>query len=81
MVCNDLMAHKAVNVRCVRGMLNCSDEEARTFLGYLERCGMVEKLDVDDFYYVIKDAVEGLIVLLKIQKRLYDVKTELDQKQ
>ena len=79
-VCNDLMAHKAVNVRCVRGMLNCSDEEARTFLGYLERCEMVERLDVDDFYYVIKDAVEGFVILLKMQKRLYDVKNELEGK-
>ncbi len=73
-VCNDLMAHKAVNVRCIRGMLNCSEAEARTFLGYLERCEMVEKLDVDDFYYVIKDAVEGMVWLLKVQKELYNIK-------
>lgn len=73
-VCNDLMAYKTVNVRCIRGMLDCSEAEARTFLEYLERCEMVEKLDVDDFYYVIKDAVDGFIWLLKIQKELYDVK-------
>jgi hypothetical protein len=31
-------------------------------LGYLERCEMVEKLDVEDLYYVIKDAVEGFAI-------------------
>ena len=79
-VSNDLMAHKTVNVRCIRGMLDCSEAEARTFLGYLEQCEMVERLDVDDFYYVIKDAVEDFNVWLKVQKRLYDVRTELEQK-
>ena len=79
-VCNDLMAYKTVNVRCIRGMLNCSEAEARVFLGYLERCEMVERLDVDDFCYVIKDAVEGFVILLKMQKRLYDVKNELEGK-
>jgi hypothetical protein len=79
-VCNDLMAHKTINVRCIRGMFNCSEAEARTFLGHLERCEMVEKLDVEDFYYVIKDAVEGFVILLKIQKQLYDVKNELEGK-
>lgn len=61
-------------------MINCIEAEARVFLGYLERCEMVERLDVDDFYYVIKDAVEGFVILLKMQKRLYDVKNELEGK-
>ena len=80
-ICNDWMTHKTINVRCIRGMFNCSEAEARTFLCYLERCEMVEKLDVEDFYYVIKDAVEGFVVLLKVQKRVFDVKAELEKKQ
>ena len=72
-VCNNLAAYKTVNVRCIRGMLNCTDAEAKAFLGYLERCQIVEKLDVDDIYYVMKDAVEGFVVLLKVQKQSYDV--------
>ena len=79
-VCNDLMAHKTINVRCIRGTFNCSEAEARIFLRHLERCEMVEKLDVEDFYYVIKDAVEGFVILLKMQKQLYDVKNELEGK-
>ena len=73
------MTHKTINVRCIRGMFNCSEAEARTFLCYLERCEMVEKLDIEDFYYVIKDAVEGFVVLLKVQKQLFDVKAELEK--
>ena len=79
-VCNKLMTYKTINVRRIRGLFDCSEAEARTFLGYLERCEMVERLDVDDFYYVIKDAVEGFVILLKMQKRLYDVKNELEGK-
>lgn len=79
-VCNELMSHKTINIRCIRGMFNCSDAEARTFLGYLERCEMVDKLDVKDFYYVSRDAVEGFILVIKMQKQLYDVKKDLDQK-
>lgn len=77
-VCNDLMVHKTVNVRYIRGMFDCSEAEARRFLGYLERCEMIERLDVDDFFYVIKDAVEGFVILLKMQKQLYDVKIGLE---
>lgn len=79
-VCNELMAHKTINVRCIRGIFNCSEAEAKTFLGYLERCEMVEKLDVKDFYYVSKDAVEGFILVLKIQKQLYNMKTDVEKK-
>ena len=79
-VCNNLMAYKTVNSRSIREMFGCSEAEARAFLGHLERCEMVEKLDVDDFYYVIKDAVDGFVLLLKMQKRVYDVMAELEQK-
>ena len=80
-VCKDLMKHKTVNVRSIRGMLNCGDAEARTFLGYLERGEMIERLDVEDFYYVIKDAVEGFILLLKMRKQLCDMINKLEQKE
>ena len=80
-VCNKLLTYKTVNLRCIRGILGCSEAEARTFLGYLERCEMVEKLDVDDIYYVNRDATEGFVILLKMQKRLYDIKTDQEQKQ
>lgn len=80
-VCNKLLTYKTVNLRCIRGILGCGEAEARTFLGYLERCEMVEKLDVDDIYYVNRDATEGFVILLKMQKHLYDIKTDQEQKQ
>ena len=78
-VCNDLLEHKTVNVRSIREMLNCNDTKARTFLGYLERCEMIERLDVADFYYVIKDAVEGFILLLKMRKQVCEVINKLEK--
>ena len=78
-ICGDLMEHKTVNVRSIRAMLNCSEAEARTFMEHLECCEMIERLDVDDFFYVIKDAVEGFILLLKIQQQVCDLINKIEQ--
>ena len=78
--CKELLEHRTVNIRSIRGILNCSDAEARTFMGYLERGEMIERLDVEDFYYVVKDAVEGFIVLLKIRLELCEVIRKLEEK-
>lgn len=76
--CNELMEYKTVTIKSFQGMLNCSESEAKLFVGYLERCEMVEKLDIADAYFVIKDAVEGVIFLIKMQKQMSDIIKRLD---
>lgn len=76
-ICYELMGYKTVTIKSLQGILNCSESEAKLFVGYLERCEMVEKLDVVDAYFVMKDAIEGLIPLLKIQKQINDIKNNL----
>lgn len=71
--CNNLMEYKTVNTKIIQGMLNCGEAKARAFICLLERCEMVEKLDIGDAYFVIKDAVEGIILLIKMHKQLCDV--------
>ncbi|MBQ8359975.1 MAG: helix-turn-helix transcriptional regulator [Oscillospiraceae bacterium] len=77
-LCNVLMEYKTVNVKTVQGILNCNEAEARAFVRHLEGCEMIEKLDIADAYFVIKDAVEGLILLLKTQKELCDITDKLN---
>lgn len=72
-LCEKLMEYKTLSIKNLRGILNCCESEAKLFVGYLERCEMVEKLDIADTYFVMKDAVEGLIPLLKLQKEVSDI--------
>lgn len=72
-ICTDLMGRKCISIKNIRVMLNCSDAEAREFVGCLEQYEALDKLETEDTYYVVKDAVEGFIVVMKIQKQLSDV--------
>ena len=73
-LCNNLAEYKTLNVKTIQGILNCNESEARTFIHHLERCELIEKLDIADAYFVIKDAVEGLVYLLRIQLVVCDLK-------
>ncbi len=69
-LCNEIKSYKTIKYKTIQGILNCSEENAKAFLALLERHEMVEKLDVDDSYFVLKDNVDGLIVLMRTQKQL-----------
>ena len=53
-------------------MLDCSEAEARLFIEHLVKGEMLEKLDIEDAYFVIKDAVDGFIILLKLNQTIYE---------
>jgi transcriptional regulator with XRE-family HTH domain len=76
-LCNELLEYKTVTGKTIQRILNCNEAEAMVFIRYLERCEMLEKLDIVDAYYVMRDAVEGIIPLLKIHKKICDMTTEL----
>lgn len=69
-LCNEIKSYKTIKCKTIQGILNCSEDNAKAFLALLERHEMVEKLDVDDSYFVLKDNVDGLIVLMRTQKQL-----------
>lgn len=77
-LCEKLMEYKTLTIKNLRGILSCSESEAKLLVGYLERCEMVEKIDIADTYFVMKDAVQGMIVLLKIQKHISDIAKKVD---
>ena len=70
--CHSINEHKTLNVKTVMGILNCSDSEARTFIEHLLKGEMLEKLDIEDTYFVIKDNVKGFIILVEFNHTFYE---------
>lgn len=64
--CEDLRKRKTINPKFLQNMLGCSETDARLFIEQLIVGELLEKLDIDDTYFVIKDAVRGLIILLSV---------------
>ena len=70
-ICEQIKEQKILNAKNIQVLLSCSKEEAYTFITLLKRHEILDKIDKDDSYIVIKDAVDGLIILLNQQQRLY----------
>ena len=70
--CKDLKKHKTIQPKTLQGMIACSESEARLFIEQLIIGEMLEKLDIDDTYFVLKDAVGGLVILLNLNQTIYE---------
>ena len=76
--CKDMMAHQTLQSKSLQKMLGCSDSMAHSFIKLLSEGEMLEKLDIDNTYFVLKDAVNGFIILLKLQKTIYEKSCQND---
>lgn len=70
--CEDLKTHKTISSKTLQGMLGCTEREARLFIEQLTVGEMLEKLDIEDTYFVLKDTVQGLIILLLLNQTIYE---------
>ena len=70
-LCKTIKAYKILRRKNIQGILSCSEEEANDFIILLQRHEIIEKVDIDDTYFVHKDALNGLIILMRVQKQLY----------
>lgn len=70
--CEKIRKQKTLNSKTLQKMLCCSDSEARLFIEQLIIGEMLEKLDIDDTYFILKEAVRGLIILLAFQQTHYE---------
>ncbi len=61
----ELKQHKTITNETIQVILNCSEKEASGFIDYFVKQEMIEKLDVDGTYFVIKSSVDGLQVVLR----------------
>ena len=66
--CENLRKRKTINPKTLQKMLGCTEADARLFIEQFIIGEMLEKLDIEDTYFVLKDAVRGLIVLLSFHQ-------------
>ena len=70
--CNKIKEYKILKQKNIQALLNCSAENAKAFMQLLVSLELLEKLDIEDSYFVIKSSVDGLIILMRTQKKLYE---------
>lgn len=70
--CKGLMEYKTISSKALQGVLNCSDEEVSIFINYLVASEIIEKLDVENTYFVVKHVINDFIVFLKIKQAIYE---------
>ena len=70
--CEDLRKRKTLNIKALQKMLGCTEADARLFIEQFIVGEMLEKLDLEDTYFVVKDAVRGLIILLSVYSANYE---------
>lgn len=66
--CENLRKRKTINPKTLQKILGCTEADARLFIEQFIIGEMLEKLDIEDTYFVLKDAVRGLIVLLSFHQ-------------
>lgn len=59
-LCKDFMQYQIVKDKTIQAILGCSLDEAIKFRNRLVEFELIEKLDCDDSYFVIKDSFRGL---------------------
>lgn len=79
-ICNGLLQHKTIQTKTVQSLLACSKKEAQKLIEHFIIRELLEALDIEDTYLVIEDAINGFIMLLQSQERLYQAFKRTDQK-
>ncbi len=62
----ELKQYQTITNKTVQGILDCSEKEAEIFIDYFVKHEMIEKLDVDGTYFVIKSNIDGLQAVLRL---------------
>ncbi len=56
----ELKQYKTIKRKNIQRILNCSESDTEIFLDYFLKNELLEKLDIDDSYFVLKDSIDGL---------------------
>lgn len=76
-LCTDFNQHQTIKPKNIQGILGCSKDETELFLSYFVRLELVEKLDTENSFFVLKSNFEGLINVIAVWVELCNV---LDEK-
>ena len=61
----ELKQQQIIKVKTVQGMFDCSESQAINLMDYFVKLQFVEKIDNGDSYFVLKDNISGLKLVLK----------------
>ena len=66
----ELKKHQIIKNKTVQSMLGCSESQAAVFVDYFVKLEFVEKFDNEDSYFVLRDNIGSLRILLGVMLEL-----------
>lgn len=67
---NEIKQSQIIKVKTLPGILECSEDDAVVLMGLFARHELVEKIENEDSYFVLKDNIGGLRIVLKTMLEL-----------
>lgn len=61
---NSLKQYQTIKRKNIQGILNCSNVDTDIFIDYFVNHELIEKLDLEDSYFVLKSNIDGLRIVL-----------------
>lgn len=58
--------HQVIKTKTLQKILDCTEEENALFIQYFIKHELIEKIDTDDSYFVIKSNFDGLVMVVKL---------------
>jgi len=62
---NEIKQYQIVKIKTLPGILECSEDDAAMLIELFAKHELVEKIENEDSYFVIKDNISGLRIVLK----------------
>lgn len=63
---NSLKQYQTIKRKNIQGILNCSNVDTDIFIDYFVNHELIEKLDSEDSYFVLKSNIDGLRIVLDL---------------
>ena len=61
---DNIKQYQIIKSKNIQGILCCSKSKAKTFIDYLIKLEWLEKMELDDSYFVLKNNTDGLRIIL-----------------
>ncbi len=73
--------HQVIKGKAIQGILGCSEEEGAEFTRTFIKLELIEKIETEDAYFVIKNSFEELVKIVEIamETRVYIEKLEKEK--
>ena len=70
---DNLKQYQTIKRKNIQGILNCSDVDTDIFIDYFVNNELIEKLDLEDCYFVLKDSIDGLVIVMNLAIRVCEL--------